>query len=271
MLATIVLERSDHLKLEWTISRVVVVVAITFGSGCVCGEKVEPWVPQPHVNWYHISTKPVPAVSNGYRIVAAQPSKGLFPGSIAVTRVALREVKRLPADNAGRILPVILKDPRNEFLHWNHAFDDQFAVAEAFPIDQFALGGGLAVPDQIVASFHALDARLGLIYAVNELSPVETEVIGALYDVQRTTPIAYIQAQALSVIPPDGKREKTPDLWKTDSHALARANFERLVYHCMRDLILHNEPAEIEEPTGWKSILPRRPVVWPPNLFRPGR
>ncbi len=254
-----------------TMNRLAAIIALAFVPGCLCHERAKPWTPQARVHWYDISTKPVPAVTNDYRIIADQPSKGLFPGNIAVTRVALREVKELPADPTGKMQPVILKDPRNEFLHWNHAFDDQLAVAEAFPIDQFALGGGLAVPHQIVAAFHALDARLGLIYAVNEISPVETEVIGTLYDVKRTEPIAIIQAQAHSVVDPDGKKEKRPDLWKTDSHALARANFERLVYHCMRDLILHDEPAEIEEPVGWKPVFPRLPVEWPPNLYRPRR
>jgi len=239
---------------------------------CASKEKVDPWAPEPRVNWYHVSTKPVPELVNDYRIIAPQPSTGLFPGNVAVTRVALREVKYLPADGKGTVEPVILKDPRNEFLHWNSAFDDQLALAEAFPIDQFALGGGRAIPDQIVASFHALDARLGLIYAVNELSPAETEVIGTLYDVKRAEPIAYVQAQAHSVLPPEGEKEEVnPDLWQTDSHALARANFERLVYQCMRELIEFDEPADIEDPTGWKSIYPQRPVIWPPNIYHPGR
>ena len=233
---------------------------------CAGGPKPEPWVQPPRVNWNHISTKPAPEVTNDYRIIIEQPSQGLFPGNIAVTRVAIRDMKQLPTDPMGNPAPVILKDPRNEFLHWNYAFDDQFALAEAFPIDQFALGGGVALPDQIVAAFHALDARLGLIYALNELSAYETQIIGALYDVERAEPIAYIQAQAHSVVPPEEESGQTPSLWETDSHALARANFQRLVYNCIRDLVLHDQPAEIQEPTGWKSTIPRRPVEWPPDI-----
>lgn len=248
------------------------VILILFVPGCACKEKVEPWAPAPRVDWYHISTEPVPQLVNDYRIITDQPSKGLFPGNVAVTRVALREVKDLPTDDQGSIEPVILKDPRNEFLHWNGAFDDQLALAETFPIDQFALGGGRAIPGQIVSSFHALEARVGLIYGVNELSPIETEVIGTLYDVPSGAPIAYIQAQARSVLPPEGAEpEKNPDLWTTDSRALARANFERLVYECMRELILRDEPSEVEEPMGWKSLHPPHPVVWPPNIYHPGR
>ena len=246
-------------------------IGLLLASGCACKQKPEPWTPQPRVNWFHVSTKPVPQLVNDYRIIGAQPSKGIFPGNIAVTRVALREVKNLPADPKGRVEPVILKDPRNEFLHWNSAFDDQLALAEAFPVDQFSLGGGMATPDQIVASFHALDARLGLIYAVNELSPEDTEVIGTVYDVNARAPIAYVQAQARSIPLAEDEKEADRDLWTTDSHALARANFERLVYQCMRELILSDEPADVQEPTGWKSIYPQRPVVWPPQYYELGR
>jgi hypothetical protein len=92
-----------------------------------------------------------------------------------------------------------------------------------------------------------------------------------VYDVNAGEPIAYVQAQARSVPPSPDEKKANRDLWTTDSHALARANFERLVYQCMRELILSDEPAEVQEPTGWKSIYPQRPVAWPPHYYHRGR
>lgn len=235
--------------------------------GCAPRKKAEIEIPRPRVSWSHITPWAVPPLNNQYRVVVAQPTQGLFPANIAVTRVALRDVKPHPSSVATVIEPVILKDPRNEFLKWNTVFDDQMAVSEVFPIDQFALGGGEAIPEQVVASFRALHARLGLIYAVNELNDLETEMIGTLYDTVTAKPVAHFQTQAHSVLPPDGKEPKPPiDLWTTDSKALARADFEHLVYECVRELILNDQPAAVEAPTGWQPVLPRFPVAWPPQL-----
>ncbi len=161
--------------------------------------------------------------------------------------------------------PVLLTDPRNEFLQWNSALDGLFAVSEVFPISQFDLGGGIAEPQQILAAFRALHARLGLIYGMNELNDTESEIIAVLYDNALGTPIAYFHAREATAPPPPGEEDKPQDLWKTDSKALVRAQFERLVHACIRELILHDQPGDVETPTGWQRVEPRRPVEWPPR------
>jgi hypothetical protein len=262
-------------------------------TGCASSRKqVEVWEPKPIVAWYDIAPVEVQALVDHYRIVVTRPTKGLFPANIGVTRVGL-----LPLDSELRqVVPVIRKDPRNEFLRWNASFDDQMAISEVFPIDQFDLGGGIAEPEQIVAAFNALDARLGLVYAVNELNADETEIIGVIYDVPAFRPIAYLHTSAKSIVPVDPKSKggakvvtptipvdqteadehaqvkvresaskEPPNLWETDSKALARRKFEQMLYACMFELIQFDEPEVVDVPDGWKPVAPARPAAWPPR------
>lgn len=272
-------------------SGVVAVLLLAALTGCT-SSKEKVWAPKPLVSWYDIAPIEVPALVDHYRIVVPRPTKGLFPANMAVTRVGL-----LPLDSELRqVVPVIRKDPRNEFLRWNASFDDQMAISEVFPIDQFDLGGGIAEPEQIVSAFKALDARLGLVYAVNELSADETEIIGVIYDVPAFRPIAYLHTSAESIIPADpeakgaakvvtptvpvdraesdenapvkvrqAESKEPPNLWETDSKALARRKFEQMLYACMFELIQFDEPEVIEVPDGWKPVVPSRPAAWPPR------
>jgi len=146
------------------------------------------------------------------------------------------------------------------------------AISEVFPIRGRDLGGGEADPEQILAAFTALHARLGLIYAMNELSRTESEMFGVLYDTKSAQPIASFHVQAVSVLPPENERCREPvDLWETDSRALVRARFERLVHTCIRELILQDEPETVEPPKGWTPASPTLPAEWPPRRFRTGR
>jgi hypothetical protein len=131
------------------------------------------------------------------------------------------------------------------------------------------LGGGEAEPQQIVAAFRALHAKLGLVYAVNELSEDHTEMIGVLYDLTTSRPLVSYAAQAESIPPPESasKSEKrSQDLWKTDSRALVRAEFGKLVHASLRELILTDRPTDLEDKSGWTPIYPTRAVVWPPRV-----
>lgn len=241
--------------------------AIGVVTGCASPERVVAWAPAPFVHWQNVSPLPVSPLENSYRIVADQPTDGLFPANIAVTRVGLVPVE----DEPGHFVPVVYKDPHNEFLQWNSSFDDQMAISEVFPVDQFDMGGGLAEPDQVVAAFHGLHADLGLIYAMNELAPGQTEIIAALYDVEKARPIAYLQASAKSAPPPVDRPEcrrvadeSHADLWRTDSKALVRKKFEQILYACVYDLIQKDQPELIDVPEGWKRVFPERPAAWPP-------
>jgi hypothetical protein len=163
----------------------------------------------------------------------------------------------------------LVRDPRNEFLMWNSAFDDQMAVSEVFPVAPRDLGGAEVDPQQIVAATRALDAGIAMVYAVNELSETETEMFGTLYDTEAAEPIAAFHAQAESITPTEDS-DNAPNLWLVDSKALVRAKFERFAHACVRELILHDQPAPLETPTGWTPAGPIMPVEWPPRRFRTG-
>ncbi len=254
-------------------ARVSVLGVLTVASVTGCSSKepeVEVWVQPPQVHWADLLPPAVAPTYSGYRILDPSPTQGLFPASVGVTRVAIRQ-ENDTTDGVTNRFRQILRDPRNEFLRWNSAFDDQMAISEVFPVDQRDLGGAEADPPLVIAALDALHARLGFIYAVNELAEDETEMFGALLDVQAGKPLAVVHAHAVSIPPPedDGKGEPV-DLWKSDSRALVRAEFESHVYQCVRELIARDEPAGVESPDGWTPLGPIRPVEWPPRKHRSG-
>lgn len=246
-----------------------VIASLSVFWGCSSSKKEESaWTPKPRVEWTSIAAAPAPTVQDGYQILTGGRTKGLFPANMAVTRVSLEPGADAPETNE----PNLFADPRNEFLQWNTVFDDQMAVSEVFPIAQRDLGGRDADPPQILAAFRGLHARLGLLYAVNELSDRQTEMFGTLYDTQTGSPIAVIHAQAVSIEPgedePEKEDKKHADPWKTDSRALVRAKFAKQAHTCIRDLIAADEPALVEAPSGWTPAGPIRPVEWPPRNLR---
>ena len=233
-------------------------------AGCAARQKTKPWTPQPRVFWEDLAVERFPAPLEGYVILAA-PTEGLFPADVAVARVTIENEQT----NAWTTrCPKLAPEPRNEYLQWNAAFDNLMAVSEVFPVAQRDLGGTEAHPLQVLAAYRALGARMGLIYAMNELRENEVEMFGAWYDMRTTAPIAVCYARAVTTPPPEeaSDRDRT-DLWKTDAKALVRADFERVLHACMRELIRSDRSAPLEDTAGWKPIRPVRPAEWPPRHF----
>jgi hypothetical protein len=234
-----------------------------FSFGCV-EKHVEVWTPKPLVQWQHIAARTVEPPHDDYRILTPGTTRGLFPAAMSVTRLGIRT----PDDERAEPTPWLLRDPRNELLQWNSAFDDQMAISEVFPISPRDLGGADAERAQILAAMHALGARIGLLYAMNELSETETEMIGALYETATGHVLAAFRTHAVSVPPPEDQSERElVDPWESDSKALVRARFELIVHACVRELIANDQPAEIETPDGWTPAGPIHPVRWPPRPY----
>ncbi len=241
------------------------------GVGLVGGcshntEEVKTWTAKPQVIWADLCNQNVEWHHNTFTLLTNGPTKGLFPAELAVTRIAREQDEA----NAPHLRRRLLRDPRNEFLQWNRTLDDQMAVSAVFPIAERDLGGAEPDPDRINAAMRALQADLGLIYAINEVSETRSEMFGALYDTSLGWPVAVIHAAAESVRPPeedDDAEEAYEELtmWETDSRALARDKFERLVYACVRELIMRDRPADVSAPEGWVPVGPIMPVQWPPG------
>lgn len=234
------------------------------------------WTPQPRVQWDHIATQPIPAPATGYKILVPQPTSGLFPARLSVSRMAFMpedgphrgKAASVDAPMVGELC--LIRDPRNEFLQWNTALDDQMAISEVFPIAQRDLGGAATTSERVVAAMDALGGGLGLVYAFNELSEHESEMIGTLYETATDRPLAAFRATAVTV-KPSHENGHSNDIWDTDSDALVRAEFERLVRACVREMIANDEPSEVETPEGWVPAGPILPVEWPPLTHRPRR
>ncbi len=222
----------------------------------------DPWTPHPRVDWVDLTIHPISYDENSYRILSKQTTKGLFPAMIAVTRVAIEQ----PTPEEPTPQPLLVRDPRNEFLRWNQTFDNQMAISEVFPLAQRDLGGAATTPQQIVRAITALHARIGLVYAFNEIGQNETEMIGTFVDTKENRILATLHARAESIpLEKNDPKAKNPDLWEVDSRALVRERFANLAHACIREMILRDEPAEVEASVGWKPLPPTLPPVWPPR------
>lgn len=232
-------------------------------NGCASRKPEVVWSPPPRASWADLSSDPVPAVKDSYLLLTAGSTTGLFPASMAVTRVSVTDPT---SPSEGRALKLV-RDPRNEFLQWNKAFDDLMAVSEVFPVSQRDLGGWAPQASQINAAMRALSARLGLVYAVNEVAPDETEMFGVLYDTQTSSPIAALHASAKSILPPPSCNREPEELdpWVSDSRALARRRFEQLAHACLHELITADQPADPQPDERWIPVKPARDVEWPPR------
>jgi len=240
-----------------------IAAALTIGCASKSKNEIVPWTPDPQVRWDDIAPVPMVFPDEGYQILVTEPTRGLFPATVSITRLAVDvDDERDPARYTR-----LLRNPRNEVLLWNSALDDQMAIGEVFPVDTRNLGGWDASPMQILAAMNALGAKIGLIYAMNQQTETTSVMIGTLYETATAHPIASVHARAVSIPPPEGEDEPE-DYWESDSKALVRAKFEQYVHACRRDLIVQDQPAEIEAPEGWIPARPIRPAVWPP---RPGR
>lgn len=236
----------------------------TAGCASGTGKQHQPWTPPPRAEWRDLSTQSVEPAMNGHHILLKQPTKGLFPASMAVTRLAVCGSQN-GEETRG---PVLLADPRNEYLQWNRALDDKMAVSEVFPIFPRDLAGNPATPDQILRAFRALHARIGLVFAVNEFSESEAEMLGVLFDVRAGQPIATIHARAQSIPEKEAPEAERQNIWKTDAQALVRADFEKSLRDAVRTLISTDQPPEKETTEGWQPIWPTLPVDWPPRDAR---
>lgn len=245
----------------------VVLPVVALANGCTA-KKSTTWTPRPLVQWEELSADSVMFVREGYQIQIPLPTRGIFPAALGITRLAVVTPDHNGQTSAERF--TLLTDPTNEFLQWNRTLDDLMAISEVFPLSECDLGGGPAEPEQIVAAFDALHARLGLIYSVNELTRHEVEMFGVLYDTKTATPMASIHAKSQSQEAlRNADRNQQVDLWRNDARALVREKFERYVHSCIHELIMQDEMEIVQAPTGWTPIGPLRPVVWPPRFYRP--
>lgn len=237
----------------WSAAAVVVVMAASCASTSSRKPTALPGLPP--VSWSALGTVPTPPPHNSYRLLSDGPTHALFPAAVGVTRVASEDWAPR-ADSDRRVVVVsdsltLSRDPRNEFLQWNSAFDHLKGVSEVFPLAQRDLGGAAVETPHVLAAMRTLRARVGLIYAVNELSESRCEMFGVLYDTHASQPLAVLHAVADTVIPADGRSAQQADLWRNDSRVRVRTRFAELATEVMRELILRDQSAGVEPTTGW--------------------
>ena len=69
------------------INTAIVIVGL---SGCASSkpQQKDVWIPKPRVTWSEIAAAPIAPAAQGFKLLTTEPTQGLFPASMGVTRVA---------------------------------------------------------------------------------------------------------------------------------------------------------------------------------------
>jgi len=257
--------RYHCLKLQATLLQAVALGFCLLGCASPKMEKV--WIPPSRVNWLDIGTKTIEPPHNNFVIFDDQQSEGRFPCSLAVSRMKALDT----GDGQPERTLSIPATPRHDFLVWNSTFDDLLALSETFPVVNEDLGGYQASPPLVLSAARALGAGLCMIYAVNQSSPSNYEMMGVIYETATSKPIAAIHSKAQSIPPFEGEKRDSynVDAWEFEARALALARFNALTRRCMRELIARDIAKKVDVPTGWKRKQPLHPTQWPPRDYEP--
>ena len=97
------------------------------------------------IDWFFVSTEPVDPLYNSYRLQIVPPTRGMFPSSIAITRVESEVVD----ESVNLMKPLIFTNPRNEFVHWNNPVPVVAAIVEYN--DEVVLANNVAWPENMYA------------------------------------------------------------------------------------------------------------------------
>lgn len=232
-------------------------------SGCARKERPHFEPTHPVVGWAELSGGHDVAVAEGFRLLVAEPTKGVFPTSIAVARLAATaEV------NGAEVLALDTR-PEVDFLAWNSCFDDLRPVSEVFPVNARAMNGeAIAVPT-LLDNAAALRAGMILAYSEERQTPQRYELRGVLYEVATRRALASLHAIGFVQAPVAPDEEYAGDdpadhFERVDPRELARKEFRQYARECLLALMAKDEAAEPVAPEGWIPDRPIEPLLWPP-------
>lgn len=229
----------------------------------------------PVVRWADLISTEVTLPENGFTLLVAQPTKGLFPGSLGVARLAAVTPEDSESGEAPASRIILDEEPAHDFLRWNSAFDDVRPIREVFPISWIALNGRDVTAANVVEACRAMTGRLCLLYCQTDVTISESEARGVMYDAATGQPLATIHACGVYVAPEsdesapeemdDSSREGPP----LTARLVAEDRFESLVRACMLKLAANDQPRPPAPQEGWVPEGPLAPPIWPPTASPP--
>jgi hypothetical protein len=238
-----------------------------FLAGCVGGcaaPSESTFAPTAYpVSWRDLNERGDATAQDGYKLLAGGPTVGVFPGSLAVARVAA------VAEPAASDHLRLDMEPPVDFLSWNSIFDDFRSISEVFPLNEKGLDGDKVITANLLTSAAAMDAALLLVYTEVRPSMQECELRGVLYDVEALRPLAAVHATAHvhdpitagSTDPDDELPARREEL---DPRLSAVRIFQARLRECMVALMDNDRPGPRVAPEGWVPNSPLEPLLWPP-------
>ena len=253
---------------------VLIAIALAVSTGCEKRKSPEFTATDPAVPWHDLIDEDTALPDDDFVLYTSGVTKGLFPTSLAVARVAAipPDEPALPAPDEYEL--ALNMEPLHKFLHWNSAFDDVRSVSEVFPLSRIAMNGQRVNMASVVKATQAMTGRLCLLYAAADVGPTESEIRGVLYRVNDGQPLAAIHARGIYVEPEEDDEELAEAeeprseldelLTPCTPRLVAEARFRSLTRDCILKLLAGDEPAEPEPEEGWVPEGPLAPQIWPP-------
>jgi hypothetical protein len=250
------------------------IVAAVLG-GCEKEEEpIELFEPGPPVPWSDLVEPDLTIPENEFTITIPQPTEGLFPVSVAVARIQAIHPVALDEPEPGEYELALAMEPSHDFLRWNSAFDDIRSVSEVFPLSFIAMNGEPVTTTTLIEAAQSMTGRLCLVYSAQDITPVESEVKGVLFDTRTRDLLALIHARGFYAEPTTEELEQAEEeqteseflLTPNSARLVAEFRFEALTRDCMLALLQHDRPVPPAPVEGWVPEDPLAPRVWPPPL-----
>jgi hypothetical protein len=251
------------------------VVACLLAAGCSQTDEPAFEPTSPVVRWADLVSSEVALPEDGFTLLVTQPTKGLFPASLGVARLAAVTPESAESGEPLTSRIILAEEPAHDFLRWNSAFDDVRPVREVFPISWIALNGREVTAANVVDACRAMTGRMCLVYCQTDVSVSESEARGVMYEAVTGRPLATIHARGVYVAPesdeaaPEDGDDASRDGPPLTPRLVSEDRFEALVRACMLQLAANDQPQPPAPEEGWVPEGPLAPPVWPPSASPP--
>ncbi|UCG17010.1 MAG: hypothetical protein JSV19_03035 [Phycisphaerales bacterium] len=253
---------------------VLIAIALAVSTGCEKRKGPEFTATDPAVPWRDLIDEGAPLPDDDFILYTSEATKGLFPVSLAVARIAAIQPDEPAPPEPDEYELALNMEPLHKFLQWNSAFDDMRSVSEVFPLSRIAMNGQRVSMSSVVDATQAMTGRLCLLYAAADIGPTESEISGVLYRVSDGQPLAAIHARGIYVEPEEDDKEaaeaEEPEnelealLSPCTPRLVAEQRFRSLTRDCILKLLANDEPVEPAPEEGWVPQGPLAPQIWPP-------
>ena len=201
-------------------------------------------------------------IDNSHLLLSREPTVGRFTCSLAIAKFDSRGESFQPQLELSDIPPA-------EQAQWVEAFRGISDIREMVFLTHLSSENGRRDPQALCGVARRFGAPLLLIYTPNRHGQNTAQVLGVLYDVAKTRPIATLHAGARFV--DDDGRETAPehlrgDLRDWDACYQAARAFEKHAQDCLNELVMLDSPPATTQPHEWRKPWPER--WWVPKVIK---